>query len=150
VNGDSKIDLVVGNGNSSSGNLAVLLGDGTAHFAAATTFLSGNPINSVAVVDFDGDSKLDIVANSSANGKIFSMRGDGSGSFTNINTLDLSAVGPGAVRVADFNGDSKPDLAVDISPVSFSSVSGMAPALSRPPQTISTLGLVSRLVAVRS
>jgi hypothetical protein len=74
--------------------------------------LNNGPL-SVAVGDFNGDSKPDlavIVANS-PNNNVSVLLGTGSGGFGAATSFALGA-GPVSVAVGDFNGDGKPDLAV--------------------------------------
>jgi hypothetical protein len=84
-------------------------------YAIPNTFGAGN-VTSVAVGDFNGDGKPDIVATSNdnySNGNVNVLlnNGDGSGTF---GAAQAYAVGGFATSVAvgDFNGDGKPDLAV--------------------------------------
>ena len=61
-NGDSDLDLVTANQVSAcSNNVSVLLGDGAGGFGTQTTFGAGSTPFSVAVGDFNGDGKRDLV-----------------------------------------------------------------------------------------
>jgi hypothetical protein len=108
---DGKLDLAVAN--AASGNVTILLGDGSGGFTQAT----GSPVGAgqgpapVAVGDFNRDGKPDLAV-ASADG-VTILLGDGSGGF--IEPAG-SPVGTGnqtqSVAVGDFNRDGKPDLAV--------------------------------------
>ena len=67
--GDGKLDLAVAIANPlGTGTVAVLLGDGSGGFGAATDFTVGNEPNFVATGDFNGDTKPDLaVANLASN-----------------------------------------------------------------------------------
>lgn len=67
-NGDQKIDLAVAN--SGDGTVSIFLGDGAGNFNAMSggPFQAGGTPVSLAVADFNGDSRMDIaVANSGSN-----------------------------------------------------------------------------------
>ena len=49
------------NRSSSFGDVSVLLGTGTGSFAAAQTYAGGSQPRSVAMADFNGDGKIDLV-----------------------------------------------------------------------------------------
>jgi hypothetical protein len=69
-----------------------------------------NP-TSVAVGDFNGDGKLDLVTANSLSVSLSVLLGDGTGNFTQVSSPSVSG-SPFSVAVADFNRDGKLDLAV--------------------------------------
>jgi hypothetical protein len=85
----------------------------TASFAPVVTYASGGTTTfSVAVGDFNGDGKADLVtANSGSNnvGVLFNL---GGGAFGPATTYPSGGSGPYSVAVGDFNGDNKADLVV--------------------------------------
>jgi len=123
-NEDGKLDIVLANNCESlascvNGSVSVLLGNGDGTFQPAVTYLSGGTeVYSVAVGDFDGDGKPDLViANECAVvdncsiGSVSVLRGNGDGTFQLA--VNFSAgFEPLFVTVADLNGDGKPDLIV--------------------------------------
>jgi hypothetical protein len=116
-NGDGKPDLaVVGN---NSANVAVFLNTtptgGPLSFTAPQYFPDGGSSSSVAVGDFNGDSKLDIATAIPGNPGLISVlvnrtpTGAMSASFAPPQTFGVSP-GPTTVAVGDVNRDGKPDL----------------------------------------
>jgi len=128
VNGDGHPDLVVGNGCFSScggGGVGVLLGNGDGTFQPAVTYFSGGwYADGIAVADVNGDGKPDlVVANctakggdcadqSSGDGVLSVLLGNGDGTFKKAVTYGSGGIGALAVAIADVNGDGKPDLLV--------------------------------------
>jgi len=80
-NGDGKFDIVTAN--SGDNSITVLLGDGTGGFVAAagSPFAVGANPRSVAVADFTGDGKLDIVIANAGDNTVSELLGDGTGGF---------------------------------------------------------------------
>lgn len=108
LNGDGKLDLVVGNLDSAT--VSVFLGNGDGTFKPRVDFATGLFPNAVTIGDFNGDGKPDLaLANGSGTASI--LLGNGDGSFQPH--VDYAA-GPAAFSLAagDFNGDGKLDLAV--------------------------------------
>jgi FG-GAP-like repeat/FG-GAP repeat len=112
-NRDGKADLAVTNTcfsaiDCSTGGVSTLLGHGDGTFEAVQSHASGGVLaNSLAVADFNGDGKTDLlVANDSNSGLLL---GDGTGSFQTAQTYNEG--GPSVV-VADFNHDGRPDAAL--------------------------------------
>lgn len=105
VNRDGKPDLLVANESS----VAVLLGNGDGTFQAATVTNTPAALDSgfgsLAVADFNGDGKLDVV--SGPVGVL--LVGNGDGTFQS--PMELGAAGS-PIAVADLNNDGKPDLVV--------------------------------------
>jgi hypothetical protein len=112
-NGDGKADLAVatdGYGHGGSG-LSILLGNGDGTFQPAVTYAAADSLNSIAVGDFNGDGKPDVVVTSYVNLGVSVFLGNGDGTFQPPVTYpDIN--GPFSVAVGDFNGDGEPDLAV--------------------------------------
>ncbi|MGA9511869.1 MAG: Ig-like domain repeat protein [Candidatus Sulfotelmatobacter sp.] len=121
VNGDGKLDIVVGNGCASGtfcsaeGSVGVLLGNGDGTFQPAHSYNSGGASlygSSVALADLRGDGKLDIVVANHNASSVGVMLGNGDGTFNAALTYNSGGSGATSLAVADMNGDGKPDLVV--------------------------------------
>ncbi len=122
-NGDGNMDLAaITKAGVFGGQDSVLIyigkGDGT--FAAPVSYPAGPGANSIAIADFNGDGKPDIVI---ANEGIFGgsepenievLLGKGDGTFSTGTAIPLIGLGPGTVVASDFNGDGRTDLAVSL------------------------------------
>ncbi len=110
LNGDGVPDLAVANFN--DGTMTVLLGTGTGAFNAATTspFMLGANPRGVAVGDFTGNGKQDLLAANSADDNVSVLLGNGSGGFTAEQNSPF-VVDPSSLVVGDFNGDGIQDFA---------------------------------------
>lgn len=125
-NNDGNLDLVVTNrtpyglakpgakGAASGciyGCVTVLLGNGDGTFQPGVTYTAGSNAWSVAVADFNGDGKLDIVSSNNFDNNVSVLVGNGDGTFKTAVNYSVGT-SPGFVVVGDFNGDHHPDIAV--------------------------------------
>jgi uncharacterized membrane protein len=112
-NNDSRLDIIVAN--SGIDNVGVFLGCVSEGFLSAPAYFTGpssRPV-SIAVGDFDNDTRLDVVVANNVTDNIMILFGSGYGTF---NSHTSYSTGNGsyscAVAVGDFNNDSRLDIVV--------------------------------------
>ncbi len=120
MDGDGKLDLVVGGGNVSKAisvyrNTATVGSITTNSFASRVDFAAPGWVNSLTLADLDGDGKLDIALVSQIS-SVFSIFKNVSvqGSFTTASLaarVDYSTGwNPNGIAVGDLDGDGRPDI----------------------------------------
>ncbi|MGA9529992.1 MAG: FG-GAP-like repeat-containing protein [Terriglobales bacterium] len=123
VNGDGKLDVVIGNLCSDSRNQCypatadVLLGNGDGTFQSAVSYNTNLRIASMAVADVNGDGYPDIVATGACtgcttNGGIAVLLNNGDGTFEAAVMYSSGGSDASSVTIGDVNGDGKPDVVV--------------------------------------
>jgi hypothetical protein len=110
-NNDSRLDIVVAN--SGTNNIGIFLSNGTGTFSSQITYSTGldSQPYSVAVLDFNNDTRLDIAVANYGSNSVGVFFGNGNGSFTSqliFNTGFDSH--PFAVVVGDVNKDNLTDI----------------------------------------
>ena len=111
-NTDGKPDLVVANGAKLGAAVAVLLGNGDGTFTALGSYPNNGTPVSVAVADFNADTKLDLAVANLSGDTVSLLLGNGDGTFQSAVNYPTNQVGAVSVAAADLNGDSMPDVAV--------------------------------------
>lgn len=89
-------------------------------FLPPATYDSGCLSNAVAIGDFDGDGRMDVVVanwyqnctGASGPGAVSVLRGKGDGTFSPPTQYFSGGIGAFSVAIGDVNGDGKPDLVV--------------------------------------
>ena len=113
--GDGKLDLAVGNAaerDDAPGNtVSILFGNGNGTFQAAVRYKVGSGPVGLAVGDFNGDGKPDLVATAAASNTIWILLNTGKGTFRPAVSFAVGSY-PESVVTGDFNGDGNLDLAV--------------------------------------
>lgn len=127
-NGDGKNDLVTANGSSSTITITLnaTAPGGAVNLPTGTDFATDLNPSSVAVLDYNGDGKLDIVtANQGASNVTFYRNTTPPGSMTPVFNGRIefpTGTGPAGLAVRDVNGDGRPDVvttALDVDQVSI-------------------------------
>jgi FG-GAP-like repeat len=108
-NGDGNIDIATANQEPGRNTFSVLLGRGDGTFDAKTEYPTGIQPTSIVAADLNGDSRLDIAVNTSADTVAVSLDA-GDGGF-GVPAEFATGNGPQSVIAADLNGDGKVDLA---------------------------------------
>ena len=121
LNGDGKLDLAVANTGSST--ISIYLGNGDGTFKTNVDYPADSlmSVQNLAVGDFNGDGKPDIVTAdlgcnpcgqpTPAKGYIGVLFGNGDGTFQNFKTYPTGDSAD-SVATGDFNGDGKLDVVV--------------------------------------
>jgi hypothetical protein len=111
VNLDGKPDVVAGNTN--SGGLTVLLGNGVNDLGTPKNLLGGRRVSSAQVADFNLDGKPDLSVGLGNSSEASVLLGDGTGNFPTHTEFNIggSAAGPFGIVATDFNRDGRPDFA---------------------------------------
>jgi FG-GAP-like repeat/Bacterial Ig-like domain (group 2)/FG-GAP repeat len=113
LNGDGHQDLAM----ACDGGGTILLGHGDGTFAAGTGLAAGEMPGSyfsLAVADFNGDGKLDVVAPDLGYslGSLDFWAGNGTGTFATPTSVSLNQSLPSSIASGDFNGDGKQDILI--------------------------------------
>jgi predicted Zn-dependent protease with MMP-like domain/predicted nucleotidyltransferase len=112
-NNDSRLDVVVAN--SFTDNVGVFLGYASESFLSAPAYSTGfsSQPTSVAVGDFNNDTRLDIVVANNGTDNVTVLFGSGYGTFVSQATYSTGYGSyPCWVAVGDFNNDSRLDIVV--------------------------------------
>src|SRR6266436_4641989 len=100
-NGDGKVDLAVANagnaGAGDDGSVSILLGNGDGTFQPASNIPGGKNPLFIAVGDFNGDNRLDLIVANNGSSSVSLLLGNGDGTFQSH--LDYAA-GSGPIAVA--------------------------------------------------
>ncbi len=113
-NGDGVLDLVVAPSTGSSGNVSVLFGNGDGSFQPAVSLPAAAGAQSVAVGDFNGDGKPDLIVSTFSlttflsNLLVFLGNGDGTFQAPIVTTSPIGGTTP--MVLGDFNKDGKLDV----------------------------------------
>jgi hypothetical protein len=109
-NGDAVPDMATTRATGqNTGAVTILLGTGTGLFGAPTSYEIGIEPESVAVGDFNGDGKSDLVTGDLFSVGISALTGNGDGTFRPRVIFELDS-GPAHLVVHDFNADGKADI----------------------------------------
>jgi uncharacterized protein (TIGR03437 family) len=119
--GDGRPDLVIADsGQSGSGGVTVLLGNGNGTFRAPATFPAGSKPGRLVLADFNKDGKLDAAVvrdpfdttSTAEPGGVSVLLGRGDGTFAAPVSVSTPPGRAAGIVAGDFNGDGIVDLAV--------------------------------------
>jgi len=125
LNGDGQLDLVTANSTLAVNpphSVSVLLGRGDGSFQENRGFAAGDAPAPLAVADFNGDGRLDVIVPNVGSNDISVLLGLADGTFQSQQRFTVGDT-PSSAVVGDFNGDGRLDLAVPNSGTTSRSIS---------------------------
>jgi hypothetical protein len=148
VNGDKKDDIIVAHQTGYSGCTSscfdVLISNGDGTFTLGTNYsITSNYLAGGTLADVNGDGKLDVVVvDQSSPANVWTVLGNGDGTFQSPTSVALSGNGGYNGIFADFNGDGFLDLAdidfstnqltIYLSTSATTYASGVSPGVDQP------------------
>jgi hypothetical protein len=115
LNNDNILDIAVADFGNGNGNIGVFYGLGNRTFLVANMYFTGfkTQVPSIAVKDFNNDSRLDCAVAISRKDQIGILLRDKNGPFGQYTTFSTGIASyPSAVAVQDFDKDGRLDIAV--------------------------------------
>jgi hypothetical protein len=110
-NGDGKLDLAVANADAGTNSVSILFGNGDGTFQAHVDYPTGVGPHSLALGDFNGDGKPDLIAADAVSSTLSVLFGNGDGTFQPSQDF-LVGASPASILAGDFNSDGQLDLVV--------------------------------------
>jgi hypothetical protein len=111
-NGDGILDVATAGGDVNSGCLEIFLGNGDGTFKPGVLYpVQADPL-AIAVGDFNGDHKVDVVVGNILSDSISVLIGNGDGTFQSAVNYSLGGDSVEGIVVGDFNDDQKLDIAI--------------------------------------
>lgn len=112
LNGDGKIDLVVGTfANAGDDAVYPLIGRGDGTFVQGDRYPVGDGVTALTLFDADGDGWLDLAVANANSFNVMVLPGLGNGRFGTRTDYDVDGVAQ-AIAAADIDNDGIPDLVV--------------------------------------
>ncbi|MDP3392399.1 FG-GAP-like repeat-containing protein [Sediminibacterium sp.] len=122
LDGDGKPDLAIVNNISNSNTISILRNLSTGNidvgsFSSRVTFSTGTLPSAVALLDVDGDGKLDLAVTNQTSNSVSIFRNNASSGSITTNSFESkvdfpTASNPRYLAVGDFDGDGKSDIVV--------------------------------------
>ncbi len=107
-NTDGFLDIATANEN--SGDVSILLNDGTGVFGLATTISLGTAPTSLGASDLNGNGYDDLVVGRRTSGLLHYLQSNGDGTFTTLPALQTDLGGVDAITLADLDREHSIDI----------------------------------------